>query len=69
MLKGQPSRPSHPKYVQLWQYLLKKLSFIYEFQVVIFAFSLILGDPFMVSPPLLKYEGWDFSPKIAFHGR
>ena len=27
------------------------LSYIFEFQLVPFAFSLILGDPFMVSPP------------------
>ena len=66
MLKGQPSRLPHPKYVQLWQYLHKKLSFMYEFQVVIFAFSLTLGDPFMVSPSLLKYGGVGLFSKNCF---
>ena len=69
MLKGQPYRSPHPKYVQLGQYLHKKLSFIYEFQVVIFAFSLILGDPFMVSPSPLKYGGGGtFLQKLLFMG-
>ena len=43
------------------------LSYIFEFQLVPFAFSLILGDPFMVSPPPLSMEMGDFFPKIAFH--
>ena len=34
-----------------------KLSFIVEFQLVPFAFSLILGDPFMASPPSPKVWG------------
>lgn len=38
-----------------------------ELQVVIFAFSLILGDSLMVSP-FLKYGEGDFFPKNAFHG-
>ena len=45
------------------------LSYIFEFQLVTFAFSLILGDPFMVSPPPLKYGERDFFLKNAFHGR
>ena len=40
------------------------LSYIFEFQIVYFAFSLILGDPFMVSPSLLKNkDGRPFSKK------
>ena len=34
-----------------------KLSFIVEFQLVPFAFSLILGDLFMTSPPSPKVWG------------
>ena len=44
---------------------------MFEFQQVPFAFSLILGDSFMVSPPLTKVWGnrrRDFFPKDAFHG-
>ena len=37
--------------IQLWQESPKKLSFIFKFQLVLFAFSLILGDPSMVSTP------------------
>ena len=33
--------------VHLWQYLVMKLSFIFQFQLTFFAFSLILGDPLM----------------------
>ena len=34
------------------------LLYVFEFQLVLIAFSFILGDPFMVSPP----------PQYAFHG-
>ena len=49
-----PPPPVHPppKNVQLWQFLAKKSSFIFEFQLVPFAFSLTLGDLFMVSHSL-----------------
>ena len=44
---------------------------MFQFQLVPFAFSLILGDSFMVSPSRTKV--WsngkrDFFPKNAFHG-
>ena len=47
------------------------LSYMFKFQLVPFAFSLILGDSFMVSPPQTKVWGngrRDFFPKNAFHG-
>ena len=47
------------KNVQLWKYLVMKLSFIFECQL---AFNLILGDPFMVSPP--KVWGTFFQKKL-----
>ena len=42
---------------------------IFEFQLVLFVFSLVLGDPFMVSPPtpLLK-RGRHFSKKYFSWG-
>ena len=52
-----------------WHDLAKKLSFIFESQLVPFAFSPIFGDPFMVSPLLLKYEeGRLFFQKMPFMG-
>ena len=44
------------------------LSYIFKFQLVPFAFSLILGDPFMVFPSPLKYGEGGFFPKNAFDG-
>ena len=58
LLKG--TSPS--KNVQLWQHFAMKLSSIFEFQLVPLAFSLILGDPFMVSLPI-KYRGGGFFAK------
>ena len=55
------------KNAQLWQNLAKKyLSYIFEFQLVPFAFSLILGDPFMVSPSY--YGEGAFFQKMLFMG-
>ena len=54
------SKETHSKYVLLWQYLAMKFSFIFEFQLVHFPFSLIFGGPFMVAPPKL-WEGELFS--------
>ena len=34
------------------------LSYLFEFQLVPFAFIVILRDPFMVSPPPKKYDEW-----------
>ena len=44
------------------------LSYSFEFQLVLFAFSLIMGDPFMVSSSLRKYGEGQFFPTNAFHG-
>ena len=46
------------------------LSYIFEFQLVPFTFSLILGDSFMMSPPpkVWGMERRGFFPKNAFHG-
>ena len=43
------------------------LSFIFEFQLL-FPFSLILGDPFMVLPKYGKGGGGRLLPINAFHG-
>ena len=59
-------RPS--KNAQLWQYLDMKLSFIFKFPLVLFAFSLILGDPFIVSPPLKYGKGRLFPQKRFSRG-
>ena len=60
LLKENP--PS--KNVQVFQYLAKKFPFMLEFQLVPFAFSFILGDPFIVSPPHIKFwEGGLLSKK------
>ena len=64
LLKG--TSPS--KNVQLWQHFAMKLSSIFEFQLVPLAFSLILGDPFMVSLPI-KYRGGGFFAKKGFSWR
>ena len=45
------------------QYLAMNLSFLFEFQLVPFAFSFILRDPFMVSPPIRCGEEGLFSKK------
>ena len=47
------------------------LSYIFEFELVPFYFSLILGDSFMMSPP--SHEVWgkgreNFFLKNSFHG-
>ena len=42
-----------------------KLSFIFEFQLVPFVFSLILGETFMLSPAKV-WEGGDFFSKKCF---
>ena len=42
------------------------LPYIFEFQLVLFPFSLILGNPFMVSPSPLKYGRGDYFPKMLF---
>ena len=34
------------------------LSYVFEFQLVPFAFIVTLRDPFMVSPPPKKYDEW-----------
>ena len=45
------------------------LSYIFEFQLVPFAFSLILGDPFMESPTTPKILGGEtFFKKMLFMG-
>ena len=64
LLKGN----SPSKNVQLWWYLARKLSLIFEFQLVPFAFSLILGEPFMVSPPPPKEWGGGLFSKKCFSG-
>ena len=40
------SKETPSKNVRLWQYVAMKLSFIFKFQLVPFASTLILGDPF-----------------------
>ena len=45
-----------------------KIYFLFEFQLVPFAFGLILGDLFMM-PPRLKYREVAIFSKKAFHGR
>ena len=41
-----------------------KLSFIFEFQLIPFAFGLILGGPFLVSPPKSIGRGTIFQKKL-----
>ena len=45
-----------------------KLFFIIEFQLVHFASSLILGNSFLVSPPLNYGEGERFSKNSLYYG-
>ena len=45
-----------------------KLSFLFELHLVPITFSLILGDFFMVSPPIKYGEGGLFSQKKIFMG-
>ena len=44
-----------------------KIYFLFEFQLVPFAFGLILGDLFMM-PPALSVERWQFFQKRLFMG-
>ena len=66
LLKGNPP----PKLYSYGNILPRNyVSYIFEFQLVPFDFSLTLGDPFMVSPSPLKYEeGGLFSEKTLFMG-
>ena len=61
-------RKSPFKNVQLWQYLVTKLSSIFGFQLILFPFSLILRDHFILSPPTLKYGEGDVFPKNISKG-
>ena len=66
LLKGN----LHPKMFS-YGYILPRnyISHIFEFQLVPFPFSFILGDPFMVFLSPLKYGGGNFFQKILFMGR
>ena len=66
LLKGNPP----PKLYSYGNILPRNfLSYIFEFQLVPFDFSLTLEDPFMVSLSPLKYgEGELFSKKTLFMG-
>ena len=61
---------NHPSKINSYGNILSinYLSYVFKFQLVPFAFGLILGDPSMVSPCPLKYRKGDFFPKNKFHG-
>ena len=65
LLKGN----LHPKMFS-YGYILPRnyISHIFEFQLVPFPFSFILGDPFMVFLSPLKYGEGELFPKNTFHG-
>ena len=64
LLKGN----LHPKMFS-YGYILPRnyISHIFEFQLVPFPFSFILGDPFMVFLSPLKYGEGELFPKNTFH--
>ena len=59
------SKETPSKNVQLWQFTVMKLSFTFEFQIVSFAFRLLLGGPFVVFSRYSMGKG-DFIPKKLF---
>ena len=57
------------KNAQLWQYLTMKFSFIFQFQLVPFVFTLISGDPFIMTPPPKVSNDFFFKKNLAWEDK
>ena len=65
LLKGNPP-PKMYSYCNIFAiFFAMKLSFIFEFKLVLFTFSLISGDPFLVSLPKSMGRGTIFLKRLS----